>query len=100
MQLIVLGIVVGAIVAALAGRELNAIDELDVGAVVEFVGMAGGRVADEKSDRATVLNWQRSPGETVNDQPLAADFRQRHAGVKIVGGGVQGEVTGPGPGPG
>ena len=42
-------------VAAPARRQLDAAQVLDVGAFVQLVGVAGGRVADQEADRAAVF---------------------------------------------
>lgn len=56
VQLRVLGFIVRAVVAPLAGREFDAVDEFYVGAVIEFVSLARGRVANQKPDRAAVFD--------------------------------------------
>lgn len=60
-------IVVRPVVAPFARRELDSIDEFDVGAVVELVSVTGGGVFDQKPDGASTAGRQGTAGETVDD---------------------------------
>lgn len=90
----VLGTVVGAVVEALFGGEFEAIDEFDVGALVDLVSVAGGKVGDEKAEGAAGFGGEGLAIEPVEDQRAVGDGGERDAGVKIVGGGMEAEILG------
>ncbi len=89
-----LGTVVGAVVVAFVGGELDAIDEFDVGALVDLVGVAGGEIGDEKTDGAARFRRERLAIKAVDDQGTVGDGGEGDAGVKIVGRGMEAEVFG------
>jgi len=92
MQPLVLFVVFGPVVVAAACRQLDAVDEFDVGAVVKLVGMAGRRIFDQETDRAPVFDVQRLAFEPLHHDSFVADRIERHARMKVVGGGVQREI--------
>ena len=66
---------------------------LDVGAIVELIGMAGGRVSNQEPDRPALLGRQRLAAAMVDDDALGSDGFQGHRDVKVVAVGVQGQVV-------
>jgi len=94
VQFFVFLLVVGAGVAAAGGGEFDAVDEFDVGAVVEFVRVTGRRVLDEEADWPAVLRRQRSAVELIDHDPFIENRREWDAGSEAVGCRVQCEIRG------
>jgi hypothetical protein len=70
--------------------ELDTAQELDVGAIIELIGMAGGRVADQEPERASVLVAETAATVMIDDNALDLDRTKRDRDVEIVPVGVQG----------
>ena len=84
----------GAGVTTATDRQLDPAEVLHVSAIVELVGVARGRVADQETDRAAVLRPEPRLAEPVDDDALAPDRLERDRDVEIVAVGVQGEIVG------
>ena len=80
--------VVGPVVEAFFGSELDPIDELDVGTFVDFGSVAGGEIGNEKTDRPAGVGREWLAVEPVDHQRPVDNGGERNAGVKIVGGRV------------
>ena len=94
----------GAGVAAAADGQLDPAEVLDVGAVVELVGVAGGRVADQEPDRAALLGAEPAVAELVDDdrlapgRPRAGSRRGSRPGRRAGSGSSPRDAAGPAPG--
>ena len=60
-------------VAASPDGQLDPAQVLDVGAIVELVGVAGGRVSDQEPDRPALLGRKRLAAAMVDDDALGPD---------------------------
>jgi hypothetical protein len=90
----VLDAVVGAVVEAFVRCQLDAVDEFDVGAFVDLVGVAGGEVGDEKAEGAAGCGEEGLAFEAIDDQRAVGDGGEGNAGVEIVGRRVEAEILG------
>jgi hypothetical protein len=74
-------------------RKLNSIEKLDVRAVVEFIGVAGGWIPDQKADWAALIGSEWLVSDPIDDDALATDGIQRNRNVKIVSRGMKRQIV-------
>ena len=94
MQFLVLLVVGRSRVTTATIGQLDPVHELHVRTIVQLVGVTRSGIPDQESERSTLLESHRLAVDRKDENSLAPDGLQWHAGRKIVGSGVQCQVTG------
>src|SRR4051812_43149118 len=82
-------LVLGAGVAATAGRQLDPAEIFYVCALIQLGHVTRGRVADEEADRAAAGGLERAVAESVDYHAAGADRVERDRDVEVVAVGVE-----------
>ena len=93
MQGFVLGLVVRSIVQALFRRQFDTVNEFDIRALVDFVGLASGAVGNQQAKWTAAGNRQWSAGKPVNKYGALQERRQRNTGVEVIRVGMHGQES-------
>jgi hypothetical protein len=94
---VVLGVVVRPIVTAFIASQLDAINELDVGALVNLFGVAGRMVGNVKAEWSAGANRQGLAIQPIDQEGLLSHRAKGYAGVKVIARTVEAEVSCGGP---
>src|SRR4029079_7312325 len=92
MQRLVLSPVVRPVINSFVRRQLDPIDKLHIGTLIDLFRVTGRKIRNEKPHRPARLNGQRLPLQPINHQRPVSNRRQRNAGVKIVARRVQPQI--------
>jgi hypothetical protein len=92
MQLFMRLVVEGAIVKTFFGRQFYPFNKFYVCAFVHFMTLAGGEIANKKTDRSPGCWFQGLVLLAVNEQSTVAYDVERETGVEIIAFTVEGQV--------
>jgi len=92
MKLLMFFVVLRPVVESFGGRELDVIDELHVGTLVDFVRVASGVIRNVEADWTPGLHVQWPAIDTIDEKGFVSDRFQRDAGVEVVERAVQANV--------